>query len=277
MNKTPYALAMTILVTLLFLPVFSRAQTTTEANDLNGDTRSIRDKIRADIQSHIEDVQNNQDYRNTMFEQRFGSTTSESRADQSTASATEDRPTRQIFMASSTLNSSTSVTVRLHDRNKDQSDRENGGRAMRYNIFEIRKETIVKQLDRALDNLNSVRTRMGARIQNLQSSGRKVNDTLKLLAVADVKLQIAKNSVDAVANIQATSTLDTTSTSSIAATIDLSKPRRIVEQAIRSINDARRALGDVVISIAKDMGYEIDSDGNIITPVPSTATTTNNY
>ena len=131
----------------------------------------------------------------------------------------------------------------------------NNGKAMRLEMFKMRKNDIVRQLETALNNLKQVRTRIGKATAN----GRDMTKATSLLTIADGKIAAAQTAVNSVMNLSATSsqTIITDSSATSTATtnaIDLNKPRKEAAGAIQSIKDAQKSLNDVVVAIAQSTG-----------------------
>jgi hypothetical protein len=125
-----------------------------------------------------------------------------------------------------------------------------GWQNARLDMFVFMQGKLVEQLTRALDNLVQIRGRIAARIQ-ADASTSDMTGAESLLAAADLKLAAAKSAIQALASFAptATSTQLTATT-----TVGLGKPRQIGGSAIQAMNDARKALNDVVVAIAHSMG-----------------------
>lgn len=134
-------------------------------------------------------------------------------------------------------------------------------REYRRNLKEVRKEIFGEmkqrfenQADQALSNLKQIRTRVASRIDAQASTTRDMSEAKGLLAIADAKIALAESAVAALhAYVAPTAT----------STVSLETPRALGKAAISAIEDARKALKDVVVSIAKSMGYKLGQDGKI--------------
>jgi len=157
------------------------------------------------------------------------------------------------------------------DEMKDlRDDRLSRAREMKLEAFKIHQSNIVRQLNRAVENLMQVRERINDRIVKAEQSGRNMSEAKTLLITADAKIALAKDEITKVVAyepIVSTSTSSSVSTSTLGA--DLVKAREVSKSAIEAIKTAKEALRDVVLSIAKNMGLRIGQNAT------STATSTN--
>lgn len=116
---------------------------------------------------------------------------------------------------------------------------------MKKDAFEIRKGALIKQLTLSLENLANIRTRINDRIVRLESEGKVVTDAKASLAIADEKLALAKSAVNTFTN-------SNTSASSTSETdIELEKPRKVADEAIKAVKDTRDAFKNTITEIAK--------------------------
>ncbi len=151
---------------------------------------------------------------------------------------------------------------------------------MRLDIFKAQKARLISQLTLATNNLKQIRARIATRIEKAETAGKNMTEAKTLLVTADAKILIAVNEVaklSAFVPTNATST-ETNASTTNSAEIDLTKPRQINEAAIKAIKNAHKALIDVVVSIAHNMGARCErSDDNdkIRCVANPTATTTN--
>jgi uncharacterized membrane protein len=154
-------------------------------------------------------------------------------------------------------------------REDNQADRQENRREMRMDVFNIHKLNVVRQLNRALDNLKQVRERVATRITKAASSSRDMTQAKALLVTADAKIAAAQAAINIVSSyVPPVSTSTATSTD----TTNLDKPRVIAAGAIQAIKDAKDALQAVVVEIAHSMGLKLGDDRRNAT---STATSTN--
>lgn len=138
---------------------------------------------------------------------------------------------------------------------------------MRRDIFTTRRDALVRQLTVSINNLENIKTRIDTRIAKIKTDGKDTTEAEKLLVVAVAKIATAKTNVTALTNIE----IQTTSTSTPDA--ELARPRLAAETAIRSIEEARRALQKVVVAIAHSMGREINNTATTTVSATTTVTT----
>lgn len=151
-------------------------------------------------------------------------------------------------------------------------------KTMRVDAFKIRQTALVRNLRKVISTLESISVRLDARIDKATAAGRTMDEAEGLLATANIKIADAKKAVDAFANLQSTTSTTTTATTTSSTTtpptgeVDLDKPRKLAETAIKAVAEARDALKDVVRSVAHNMGLGGGNDN--ATTTPPTATTT---
>lgn len=121
---------------------------------------------------------------------------------------------------------------------------------MKINTFDIRKNALVKELTMSLNNLNDMRARTVAFITKAETSGRDMTKAKAQLVIADEKIAKAKIAVDALNAFQ----YSVPNTASTTAEINLDKPRKIGDDAIKAVKEARDALKQVVGAISEFMG-----------------------
>ena len=144
----------------------------------------------------------------------------------------------------------------------------------RIDVFNIRKNSLVRQLNIAINNLKQIRDRIESRIEKAELNGRDMTDAKALLVTADAKIVTAEIAINTVANI---SVGQNTSTNTSSTTIvDLERPRQLGNTAIKAVKEARMALRDVVLAIAHSMGLKLGSTATTtpsFTSTPSPTTT----
>lgn len=131
---------------------------------------------------------------------------------------------------------------------------------MKENIFQIRKMALERELHNALNNLMRIRNQISDRIVKIESNNegtttlRDMTEAKKALIIADDKLAKAKTAVELFTN-----TVFTKATSTISTTTELSldKPRKIGDDAIKAVKDARDSLKKVTQLIAHGMGLKV--------------------
>ncbi|HEY9583922.1 MAG TPA: hypothetical protein VJI66_03110 [Candidatus Paceibacterota bacterium] len=125
---------------------------------------------------------------------------------------------------------------------------------MHRNDFQTRKDFLVRKLRLTLDNLKNIRDRLSERITTAEANGRNMTEAEAALVVADEKWAKAKVAVDVLA---AFSYPTASSTASTTAEVELERPRKIGDEAIKAVKEARDALKAVVRAIAHNMGLKI--------------------
>lgn len=142
---------------------------------------------------------------------------------------------------------------------------------MRKDEFKARKDAIVKQLNVTLNNLKQIRARISSRIDKAVLEGRDMTKAKSLLVIADGKITLAEQAVNALVALNPTAS-STTATST--PSVDLGKPREVGDAAIKALQKAHEALVAVVVAIAHSMGLGNASTTPPIIPPPPVATTT---
>lgn len=137
----------------------------------------------------------------------------------------------------------------------------------RMDVFKVRQNALVRQLNLSISNLEQIAGRIEARIAKAEESGRDMTQAKRLLEVANGKINLAKDAMQQVLNYVPSTVATTTSSGS--GDVELEKPRKIGADAIEAVKDARKALADVVRAIAHAMGL-----GNNIKVNTSTSTGT---
>jgi hypothetical protein len=149
---------------------------------------------------------------------------------------------------------------------------------MELRTFEIRKDALVKELTVALKNLDNIKVRIDERIVKSEQAGRNMTKAKAELVIALEKLAKAKTAVASLASFTyGTSTTNTTlSTTTATSTrkIELEKPRKVGDEAIKAVKEARDSMKKVVEFIAKDMGKKIGNNTATTTATTTTSTTT---
>jgi hypothetical protein len=266
---------------------------------------TIPEKIRAGVDSRLQNVKNNQETREDMVKNgRLPSTTLPKimREEQRFASSSKMRIEDRERIGSTTPKMMrderfSSTSPRIGERpEKDfrasttrpflkKDGYENEGRAMVEKMLKERKDGLVKQLNVAIQNLTDLRKRISSRIEKDKLAGKDISSVSELLKVADTKLSLAKDAVKAVQNYVPTTkdqtvNTDTTNTQTASSTklINLDQVRTLVDKARSAIKDAHKALVDVVVAIAKISGNNnLPKDSKegrpTVTPTPVPSTT----
>ncbi|MFA6601301.1 MAG: hypothetical protein WCT02_00335 [Candidatus Paceibacterota bacterium] len=309
-----YLISTAVLVAIVFLglPALSRAQTlldTGAATSIGvtvdgapaGVPTSIRDRIRADYEGKIQNLQNNQEARNAIIDSRKASSTpgmpllnkppikvvpvgkvlqgqTEKRA--LMASSTRPRNNKEDNRMDGEDNNQprnltappmpgiigrdgmmASTSARREEIRGEMKEYRNEGRELMVSIFRNRKENAVKQLQVAVKNLVDIRTRIDSRIKKEQANGKDMSQAVSLLEVANTKITLANQAVKALMdyNPQVSTTVSASASSTMTsqAFINLDQVRSLITNAQKTIKDARGALNDVVVSIAKTLGLKL--------------------
>jgi hypothetical protein len=166
--------------------------------------------------------------------------------------------------------------AKMRMRNASSSDERKEIRTnLRKDMFKAHQGRLTAQLGLALENLKQIRTRISARIDKAEASGRTMTDAKALLVIADAKIAIAATEIANLSSFVppvATSSL-TSAADDASSEVELEKPRRIADTAIKALKDARKALVDVMIAVAKNMGIRCNAEGESLR-CQSNATTT---
>lgn len=271
-----------VVIIAISLPSLSRAQTLMETEAATGIGATvegqsvapgIRDRIRADYEIKIQNMRANQEVREEMIQNREGNisprpiNSKEINIRERAREMSSTTPPKMPLFASSTsreqireqienrlengrLASSTRIRQELRAEYRDE------GRAMVLNIFKERKEHITDQLKTANENLENVRARIASRIEKEQANGHDLSEALSLMETAKLKMTTASNAIQALKNYVPNQT-DTASSSPSEIKVNLDTVRTLIDNAQKSVREARQALNDVVVSIAKSMGLKL--------------------
>lgn len=125
---------------------------------------------------------------------------------------------------------------------------------MKIREFEIRKNALLKELNIAIRNLNSLNTKINERITNLDNQGKNTSEIKISLSIAKEKFEIAKTAVATLSSYSYASSTNASSTD-----IDLERPRKIGDEAIKAIKTARDEFKKVIVLIAKLQGNNATS------------------
>jgi hypothetical protein len=242
-------------------------------------SNSIRDRLRTELDEKNQNIKTNQMGRNQLLEQHknLGSTTHPMMKDMR-ASTTEARKEIRDDRREEVKNIREEGRENMHNASSSE-DRKEIRRDMRFDIFGAKKEALVKQLNLSISNLKQVRARIIARIEKVEQNGKSMTEARKLLAVADLKIEAAQTAVNTLQNLPApaisTSTPPTdvsTSGSTTAKFVNIDKHRKIGNDAMKAVKDAREALMMVVRSIAHSMGLDNNRPASTTPPTGESAT-----
>ena len=225
-------------ITLVGSTIARAEETTAPSNDVKVRAGVIlRDKTRADIKAEVK---------------------------------TRELTQAQLLEARNKLNAanraSTTMEMRNIMKNSSTTMEERRGirEEMRIYIFNARKNAFIRQLQVSISNLVQISGRISSRIDKAVAEGRNMTEAKALLVTANAKIEVAKVAVKAFAdyspstntNASSTTSVSTTSTDTSVTITDLKKPRELVNAANKAIKEAHRALVDVVVSIAHNMGLK---------------------
>lgn len=127
---------------------------------------------------------------------------------------------------------------------------------MQLHEFEIRKESLVRELNVSLKNLDNIDVRVNNRIASSTANGKDMTNAKIALATAETKLASAKTLVSAFASLSYASSTVTTGTTT---KITLERPRKAGDDAIKAVKDARDSFKLVVVAIAHSLGQKIEA------------------
>lgn len=207
-------------------------------------TSSVKNLIRNDINARMKNLQTNQDIRENKLANKLASTSPIRKE------ALKERMEERKAIATSTRGEIKDIRKEGREDMRHASsteDRREARADMRLDIFAARKAAIVGQLNISLSNLTQIRGRISSRIDKLATDGKDMTKPKALLATADLKLAAASQVIASLAAFSATSSTTTTTDMQV----NLGKPREIGDAAIRAVNEARKALNDVVVEIVR--------------------------
>ncbi len=275
MKKYPYISLVAAGIVAFAAPLITNAQTMIDTEAATGIGQSIdagpnagtmklrdtlRQRIQQNYQTYEDRMRGNEDSRNAMLEKRSTSTP-----------GMPGMPGRPLLHAEMELRHEGSTTRpippgmirRIASSTEERRDNiRERMQTVRKAMFEDLRNRLVMELTRALDNLKQIRTRIAARISTETSNGKDMTSASSLLITADAKITLADQSIQALKAFTpaASTTVEANVSADASADIDLDKPRQIGADAIRAVNDARKALNDVVIAIARALGVELRAE-----------------
>ncbi|MBP6858929.1 MAG: hypothetical protein KBC33_03835 [Candidatus Pacebacteria bacterium] len=292
MKKHYYLLIIAVLALASFVPVAVRAESGSSSNSSSDDSSEIETEVEIEIE-HEEDESDDdstskpasireklriktengeirEDVRNKLINGRIATST---RIEIRTMAST----TRGEHVEIRTERREDAGEIREEMRERIRSasssdDRRDIRTDMRKDIFEVRKQALIKQLEVSINNLKQIRDRIVSRIEKAEDAGKNMSEARELLITADAKIVAAEIAVDGIVVFAPTDYLAAAADSSsvtASTTIDLTKPREMAETAIKAIKEAHQALVDVVRSVAHSLG----STKNATTTPPVTGTT----
>ncbi|MEI7463104.1 MAG: hypothetical protein WCK03_01755 [Candidatus Taylorbacteria bacterium] len=223
MKKIYYSILTLAFIAFIVMPIAIKAQT---------DERSIparaRQELRSDLEARQTNAKTNQNTRNNLLE-----------AKASTTKLLKQNNDRAL------ISSSTQKLI--------------ANKLIHIEIFKEQQRNIVHELQNASNNLSNIKDRIQARIDKASANGKDMTQAKNLLSIATTKIGIAQTAIDTIRNLSATSSTSILVSSS---TIDLNKPRQIASAAQKALKDAQKALNDVIVSIAHEMGINLVQQKN---------------
>lgn len=120
---------------------------------------------------------------------------------------------------------------------------------MQSNAYEMRKKALLNELNATLNNLVNVRAKIQERITMLEGKGRDMTKAKADLVIADDKISKAKTAIEAFASLPAPTSV-TIANGTTTQEVNLEKPRKTGDDAIKAVKSARDALKVVLKSIA---------------------------
>ena len=301
-KTSPIGFVLLAVLSILVSTKVSNAQSLIEttgatgiSNTLDGRTVNppqIREKIRADLDSKMQNAKNNQEFRNQMIENGYKIATTSPRGPLGRP------PMLQKMSSTSTSTRFQNMKERIEDRQENRQermedrqdrreerqdqrqDRREQVKEMALDNLKQKRDEVTKNLDIALRNLAELRKRIQARIEKDRNSNKDMSSVNNLLKIADEKLAIAKSAVDAVKAYKPENSAVSTTTANCTdapcpapclnkdnasskkkkkckapfKVVALGPVRELVEKAQTAIKDAHRALNDSVIALAKISG-----------------------
>ncbi len=243
---------------------------------------AIRDRIRADLDAKIQNARNNQEVRNQMLENGYRIATSSPRPPLKNPPKLEKLGTTSPYIYPRINKNDEMERQGLQNKIENRAENRTGervedrDRALGIELLKEKRDNLGKNLEVALKNLVELRKRISSRIEKDRLSGKDLTKVKELLAIADSKLAIAKQAVQAVKSYtpsQGETVINSTSTPRLlpANSINLEKIRTLVNSAQTAIRDAHKALNDVVVAIAKISGANIPKD-RVATSTRTTST-----
>lgn len=135
-------------------------------------------------------------------------------------------------------------------------------RKMKTDVFQIRKNALEKELQLSISNLSIIRDNISNRITKIEASTstdkiRDMTAAKAALATADEKILKARTAVELFSNTAFTTI--STSTVSTSTDVTLEKPRKIGDEAIKAVKEARDSLKKVVEIIAHTLGIKVET------------------
>ena len=222
--------------------------------------------VREQVRERAQNIRNNEDYRNNVLETQRATSTLRPMA-QPAIRPLMARPTTTPLGINERREDRKEVAQERREDRKDaiqerKEERRENRIEMRTDIFFKHQANLVRQLERSIENLQQIRTRINERIAKTEQSGRNMTDAKVALSVADQKISSAVSAITDLKNYKpATSTLMVATTTDV----NILKARQVGDVAIKAVKDAKESLNLVVRAIAKSMGLKLGDDKNATT------------
>jgi len=272
MKKNYYICGALALALICTLPGIAKAEESTIGGSAEINTQTstqtpanIREKLRLEYEVKMKNMKANQGIRNETLEQRkVASTTSGSKPIINTIRKdirSDERADIKIIR----------TDTRIDIRNASTSqDRKEIRRDMHVEMFQVHKNTLVLQLNLALSNLKQIKGRIVSHLEKIEVSGRPMTEARALLVTFDTKVTTAEMAISSLTAF--TPSVTVTSTTTVAGSVNLDKPRQIGETAIKAVKEAHEALSAVVRSINKNNVKGTVSATTTVSASPTTIT-----
>lgn len=266
-----------MLATMLAMPFAALAQS---------DAPVIPGIVREQLRERAENIRSNEDYRNNILENRArpASGTMPIRpapmAKPPMTQGVRDDVRARIASSSDRAEAMAERREELREKREEiQAKREEmqaKRETLRMDLFNKHKENLVRQLDRAIENLKQVQGRINERITKAEQSGRNMSEAKALLVTALQKIQVAESAITSLKTYQpaSSSLITASSTGTNDADVNILKARQVGENAIKAVKDARESLNLVVRAIAQNMGLKLSPNATSTNATSTSATTT---
>ena len=261
MKNNIYKISGLALVAALFLcALTARAQEMTTGGDATVEastevkTPVTRPTIKAQIQSNIE---KNKEARNTEL-QKMQDARKGFMMERKDVRASTTEMMKVNMEARKDMHASTTAAMMMFKRDMTtmKDARKDVMKKMRFDMFEVRRNALVRELKMSLEIMQNIYTRLDSRITKAESEGRSMTEARAALKIANDKLVQAKADVttlDSIALFPADDSVSMHATTT--AEVDLAGPRKVGDKAIQSVKEARDALKKVIDIIAHAMGF----------------------
>jgi hypothetical protein len=144
---------------------------------------------------------------------------------------------------------------------------------IQLNSYEMRRQALIRELNSSVNNLTKISSEITKRIEMWEGKGRDMTKARADLVIANDKIAKAKVAIETFTNLPTPSLPNPAN--STTTEVNLEKPRKVGDDAIKSVKDARDALKIVLKTIASVRPVTSTSTSPIIsTTTPTTSTST---